>query len=306
MNKRLVSGGPHPFGRAFPVSWDSVPSLLSSVFDSADSSGGQPIHWMLGSLFQLAPIIHSSVFPTSNELARLDLENEDGADKGKGKARAMDSDDTDQPGSEFAPTLEDEGLADTIREAIAASRRIGSHIRSPDEAGPSGRFTPALASDIAPPPLASSSRTHLFGSDSEQAEIEHAILISSIEHIENSLHTLQANFIFPTRLDYHLPSDVDSHVSSASPVDEDINEHIATYLLTTPANSTVLNFVRELHRLLRQLDHVNTNDDMEAESMKGKVAGVINRALGDVESEVEEAIGKWMSLQATAVDLVGR
>ena len=260
---------------------------------------------MLGPLFQLAPIIHTSIFSTSNESARLYLENEDRADKGKGKARAMDSDDTDQPGSEPAP-MEDEGLADTIREAIAASRRTGSNIRSPDEAGPSGSFAPALASDIAPPPLASSSRTHFFGSDSEQAEIEHAILISSIEHIENSLHTLQANFIFPTRLDYHLPSDVDSHVSSASPVDEDINEHIATYLLTTPANSTVLNFVRELHRLLRQLDHVNTNDDMEAESMKGKVAGVINRALGDVESEVEEAIGKWMSLQATAVDLVGR
>jgi hypothetical protein len=42
---------------------------------------------------------------------------------------------------------------------------------------------------------------------------------------------------------------------------------------------------------------------MEAESMKEKVAGPINRVLEDVESEAEEAIGKRISLQTTGVNL---
>jgi len=136
--------------------------------------------------------------------------------------------------------------------------------------------------------------------------IDHAILISSIEHIENSFHILRANFIFPTHLDCHLPLNIDSHVSNTSSKDKDTNGHIAAYLPITSANSTVLNFVRDLHGLLRQLDRVNSDNNMEAESMKEKLAGSINRVLEDIESEVEEAIGKWMSLQPTGVSLVGR
>jgi len=40
--------------------------------------------------------------------------------------------------------------------------------------------------------------------------------------------------------------------------------------------------------------------------MKQKLAGSINGVLEDVESEVEEAIGKWILLQPTGVSLVGR
>jgi len=260
---------------------------------------------MLGSLVQLVPIIFSPALSTSNNPPRSDPEGKEKPDKGKGKARAVDSDDTDQPGPEPAP-MEDEVFADTIREAMTASRRAGSRVLSPDEAGPSGSFTSHLTSDITPPSDPTvSSPTHSSGSDLEQAEIDHAILISSIEHIENSLHTLRANFVFPTHLDFHLPSDTDSHVSSTSPTDEDTNGHIAAYLSITSANSTVLNFVRDLRGLLRQLDRVNSNNDMEADSMKEKLAGSIGRVLEDVESEVEEAIGKWISLQPTEVSLVG-
>jgi len=218
----------------------------------------------------------------------------------------MDLGDTDQHGSESIP-IKDEALEDAIREAITASRRTDSRIGSPDEAGPSGTFTPLLTSDILPPPPSGStllSWTHPSGSDSEQAEIDHAILVSSIERIENILHTLQANFVFPTRFDYPLPSETDSHVSGASATDEDTNGYIAAYPPTTPVNSTVLNFVRELRGLLRQLDHVNSNNDVEAESMEEKVAEGVNRMLEDVESEVEETIGKWISLQTTGINLV--
>ena len=77
----------------------------------------------------------------------------------------MDSGDN---GSESAP-VEDEALVDAIREAMSASRMVGPRIRSPDEAGPSGTFTPPLTSDIVPPPSDSTllSWTHPSDSDSE-------------------------------------------------------------------------------------------------------------------------------------------
>ena len=124
---------------------------------------------MLASLFQLAPpTILSSVLSTSNEPPGSGPENVEKIDKGKGKARAMDSGDTDQHGPGSAP-MEDEALADAIREVMTASRRTGSRIRSPDEAGPSGTFTPPLTSDIVPPPSDSTllSWTHPSDSDSE-------------------------------------------------------------------------------------------------------------------------------------------
>lgn len=231
--------------------------------------------------------------------------NEGRTDEGKGKARAVDSDDTDQPGPVPAP-MEDEIFADALREAMTASRRAGCRVRSPDEAGPSGSSASTLTLDVAPFPSKSTSlpQTHPSASDSEQAEINHAILMSTIEHIEYSLHALRANFTFPIQLDFHLPLNADPRASS--PINEDINGYITTYLPATSANSTVSNFIRDLRGLLRQLDNVDSRNDVEAESMKEKVVGAINGVLENVESEVEEAIGKGMSLQATGVDVVGR
>ena len=209
MIQRLASAGPHHSSHPFPVGWDKVLSL-SSTLDSANNSGGQAILSMLGLLFQLAPIILSSAPPTPNEPPRSDPKDGKRPDKlGKGKARAVNLDDTNQPGPVPAP-MEDELFADTVRGAMTASRS-GSRVRSPDKAGPSGNFTSPLTLDIAPPSDSTlSSRTHPPGSDSEQAEVDHAILISSIENIDSLLHTLRANFVFPTRLNYHLPSDTDS------------------------------------------------------------------------------------------------
>ena len=280
----------------------SFPTLLSSIF----SPGSQPIPWILGSLFQLVPTIISSTLPAPDEPPRLDPVNEGRTDKGKGKARGACSDYIDQPGSELAPT-EDEVFADALREAAAASRSVGSRVRSPDGAGPSGSSTSTRTSDIvaslSSPTLPPKSHPE-SGSDSEQAEIDHAIRISSIEHIENALHTLQANFTFPARLDLHLPSDTESCASN--PIYGDTKRYIAAYLPITSANSTIFNFSRDLRQLVCQLDLIDSQNDMEAEAMKEKVAGAINRVLEDVESEVEEVIGKWMSLQATGVDVVGR
>jgi len=147
-------------------------------------------------------------------------------------------------------------------------------------------------------PLVSTSlpQTHPFGSDLEWAEIDHAILLSSIEYIENSLLTLQANFTFPTQLDCRMPSAADSHVPD--PTDGGLNGYFAMYLPTTPTISTVFNFVQDLRGLLLQLGHVKTKNDVEVESLKAKVAGVITGVLEGIESGVEE-IGRWMLLQAT-------
>ena len=64
----------------------------------------------------------------------------------------------------------------------------------------------------------------------------------------SKLHILRVNFIFPSRLHFHLPLNIDYHASS--PTDEDTDCHIAAYLPTTSVNATV-------RGLLRQLDHVD-------------------------------------------------
>lgn len=279
--------------------------MVSSIFDPTNNSGDQLIPWVLGSLFQLAPAILSSALLTSNEPRRSELANEGRTDKGKGKAQAADLDETDQLGPEPAP-FEEDTFADTLREAMMASRRADSRIRSPDEAGPSGSSASTPMSDTAPSPLSPASLPRGYPSDydSEQAEISHAILMSSIEHIENALLTLRANFTFPTRLDCRMPPTIDSPTSS--PTDEDANAYIVACLPTTTANSIVLKFVQDLRGLLLQLDQVDSKRDIEAESMKAKVAGVIKGVLENFESEVEDAIGRWMSLQATDAGVVGR
>ena len=255
---------------------------------------------MLGSLFQLAPAILSSALLSPNEPPRSEPVNEGRTDKGKGKARVVDSDD---PGPDPA-SVEEDTFADTLREVMAASKRADPPIRSPGEAGPSGSSTSTLMSNAAPPlssiPLP---QTHPSSSGPEQAEIDHAILVSSIEHIENTLFTLRANFTFPARLDCRMPSTIDSH--TPNPTDGDANGYFTTYLPTTPANLTVLNFVQGLRELSFQLERVDPKSDAEAELMKAKVAGVINRVLEEVESKVEEEIGRWMSLQVTGTGVVG-
>ena len=222
-------------------------------------------------------------------------------DKGKGKARAADSDDTHQPESEPV-SIEGDAFADTLREAMTVSRRASSRVRSSNEAGPSGTSTSTLTSDTAPPPFRPALLSHVHSdSGSEQAEINRAILISSLEHIENSLHTLRANFIFPTRLDLHQPSNTGSHASSPTGEDTDW----VAYLPITSVNGAVFDFVRDVRGLSRQLDSFDGKNDAEAVSMKEKIARAINGALEDIESEVEEAIGKWMSVQATGVGATG-
>ena len=281
--------------------------LSSSIVDPGDKSANQAVPWILGSLFRLAPIIFSPALPTSNESLRADWERNERTDNGKGKARAVGSDEIDCPSQEPAPT-EDEVFADMIREAIATSRRMGSRVRSPDEAGPSGSVTPSPTTYITPPPSSSVSlsRAHPSVCDPEQAEIGRAILMSSIENIENSFHTLRTNFVFPAQLDCHLSPGAGSSTLNTSPIDGETGEYPMVYLRTTPANSVVLDFVRGLRALLRQLDRINHNNDMEAESTKQRVAGAISRMLEDVESRVEEEVGKWMSLQTTEVNLAGQ
>ena len=114
---------------------------MSSIFDPADNSTNRAVPWDLGSLLQLAPTVISPALPTSN--LEADRKNDERGDKGKGKARAVDSDDIDQSGPEPAP-MEDEVLGDMIRQGMAVSRGMGFRVRSPDEAGPLGSVTPAL------------------------------------------------------------------------------------------------------------------------------------------------------------------
>ena len=171
---------------------------------------------------------------------------------------------------------------------------MGSHVRSLDEAGTTGSVPCSRIGYHSPLEL---SWAHPSVCDLEQAEVDRAILMSSIESVENSFQTLRTDFVFPAQLDCHLPPSAGSCTPNTSPIDGETEGYPMAYLRTTSANSAILDFVRGLRGLLRQLDRINHNDDGGAESTKQRVAGAIGRMLEDVESRVEEEVGKWMSMQ---------
>ena len=123
-------------------------------------------------------------YPTINEPPRLDPLDEGRTDKGKGKVRAVDSDDTHQPEPESV-SMEDDAFTDTLRETMTVSRRASSRIRSPDEASPSGSSNSTLTSDTTPPPCPTLlPHIHPSGSGSEHAKTDRVILISFLWYIK--------------------------------------------------------------------------------------------------------------------------
>ena len=96
---------------------------------------------------------------------------------------------------------------------------------SPNEAGPSGLSRPS--------PTAKPSVTK-----GKQAQINCAIVLSSVEHIQDTLTRVQTNFVLPTELDHYDPTiedrDKTASVSSAS------SSNLMKLIPYTSANKPVL------------------------------------------------------------------
>ena len=198
--------------------------------------------------------------------------------KGKGKARAVDSEESHEPASTSRRV--DEGFADILRRAMELSKGTRTR-RSPDEAGPSG--LPRSSPPAAQPTV----------TEREQAQIDRAIALSSIEHAQNALTKLQSGFVLPTELDhYTAPSDDRDEVASVSSVS---SSDLAKLIPYTRTNKPVYNYENELSGLLEQLDKIDSHGDVEVREKRKEVVKAIEKALEGVEQVVGDAIEKRLS-----------
>ena len=201
--------------------------------------------------------------------------------KGKGKARAMHFEEPQEP----APTSEhvDEAFADILRRVMEISK--GTPTRSPDEAGPSGS------------PRSSPHAAHPTVTEREQTQIDRAIALSSIEHVQNTLTKVQTDFVLPTELDHYAASGDDrDEIGSISSVSSSDLTKLIPY---TSANKPVYKYENELSGLLEGLDKIDSRGDAEVREKRKEVVKAVEKALEGVEQVVEEAVGKRLSFIST-------
>ena len=204
------------------------------------------------------------------------------SDKGKGKSRAVDVEEPKKSAPKSEPT--GELFADILRHAMELSKSTPAP-RSPDEAGPSG-------SSRLPPPAKPAV------SEREQAQIDRAIALSSVEQVQDTLTKLRTEFVLPTDLDHYTPSsdDRDETASTSSASSSDL----AKLIPYTSANKTVYKYENALNGLLEELDKIDSHGDAEVREKRKDVVKAIERALEGVEHVVGEAVEKRLSVNSIA------
>ena len=202
-------------------------------------------------------------------------------DKGKGKARAADVEEPKKPETE--PESIEDVFAHVLRHFMGLSKSAPPP-RSADEAGPSGS--------------SSSSPTKPAVANREQAQIDRAIALSSVEHIQNTLTKLQTEFVLPTELDHYAAS-IDERDETAS-VSSVSSSDLTKLIPYTHTNKPVYKYENELQGLLEELDRINSHGDAEVREKRKAVVKAVEKALEDVENIVGETVGKRLSLISTA------
>ena len=245
-------------------------------------------------LARLVGGIISSIFPGLGSHAQprptpsTETAQSSGSDKGKGKARAVNFEEPQKPAPK--PESAGEAFADILRHAMELSKSTPTP-RSPNEAGPSG-------SSRLPPPAKPAV------SEREQAQIDHAIALSSVERVQDSLAKLRTGFILPAELDHYIPSaddrDETSSISSASSSD------LAKLFPYTSTNKPVYKYENELNGLLEELDRIDSHGDAEVREKRKEVVKAIERALEGVGHVVGEAVEKRLSLTSIATPVTDK
>jgi len=235
---------------------DLIESLLSSIFGLVSHPDPQP-----------AP-------PTEQAQPSV-------SDKGKGKTRATDVEEPQEP----VPKTEsaDESFTEILRRVMELSKSTSVR-RSPGEAGPSGSSS-------------SSSRTKPAATR-EQGQIDRAIALSSVEHVQNTLMKLQTGFVLPTELDHYTLS-TDDHDETAS-VSSVSSSDLVKLIPYTSTNKPVYKYENELNGLLEELDRIDSHGDAEVREKRKEVVKAVEKALEGVGHVVGEVVEKRLSVFSMA------
>ena len=205
------------------------------------------------------------------------------SDKGKGKARAVDVEESQKPTPK--PESAGETLADILRHVMELSKSAPAP-RSPDEAGPSGSSS------------SSPSSTKPAVTEREQSQIDRAIALSSVEHVQDTLNKLQTDFVLPTELDHYTPS-TDDHDETASVLSSSSSD-LVKLIPHTSTNKPVYKYENELNGLLEELDRIDSHGDVEVREKRKEVVKAVEKALQGVERVVGEAVEKRLSVISAA------
>jgi hypothetical protein len=109
--------------------------------------------------------------------------------------------------------------------------------------------------------------------------------LNEVRNIEATFHLLESEFVFPAQLDFVTPP-------SATPASSDTEStpsYIA-HLSYTSRNNPVRHYEQTLGALMTQLDAVESFGNEALRAMRKEVVGRVERALEELESEVE---GRW-------------
>ena len=263
-------------------SLESRPAQSGGSEDSGDDAA-KLIENLLSSIFPGAMFHARSQSTPSTEQAKPHV-----SDKGKGKARAVDSEAPQKP-AQTKPESAEEAFADIVRHVMEMSKGTPAR-RSPDEAGPSGS-----------PPSRSAAQPAV--TEREQAQIDRAIALSSVEHLQNTLTKLQTNFVLPTELDHYAAStdDRDETATISSVSSSDLTKLIPY----TNTNKPVYKYENELSGLLGELDEIDSHGDGEVREKRRVVVKAVEEALKGVERVVSEAVEKRLSLISVEGPLKG-
>ena len=202
-------------------------------------------------------------------------------DKGKGRARTVDLEESQKPTPK--PKSTEETLADILRHIVEISKATPTPC-FPNEAGPSGS---SPSHSTAKPAV----------TEREQAQIDCAIALSSVEQFHNSLTRLRTNSVLPTELGHYATSTGDRDETSS--VSSTLSSDLTKLIPYTNTNKPVYKYENELNGLLQELDKVDSHGNAEVRQKRKQVVKAVERALECVGDAVGEAVEKQLLLVFT-------
>ncbi|PCH43171.1 hypothetical protein WOLCODRAFT_164293 [Wolfiporia cocos MD-104 SS10] len=186
--------------------------------------------------------------------------------------------------SEVRDTVQ--GLMSKIFGEIVPSVQVATTDSSPSRSGsPTEGVTvesasPNTTSDVTPAADAVAGSSEDTVDAAAAAAASSAASLDIIKDIEASLHTLERNFVLPSRIDFSpAPSPASTPADTPAP----------NGLTYTPNNSAVHSYEHSLNGLLAQLDAVESHGDADVRGRRREVVKEVERALQDIERRVEES-----------------
>ncbi|KAF5357584.1 hypothetical protein D9758_007478 [Tetrapyrgos nigripes] len=145
-----------------------------------------------------------------------------------------------------------------------------------------------------------------FGTNSDEpTSADIAKSIKAVRNIEAAFLALQSDFVFPLKLDFTPTSSPASLPVSLPPVSEPMStlspNPLTTKLAYTSKNHAVRYYEQMLSSLLSDLDSVESFGNDEVRNRRKQVVGRVERALEELEEEVEGRWKVWAEKQAPEV-----